>query len=55
MHRGRKVRKGDFSLDRVCGGVWVGVCGGVGQQFCEEEMGYQTLCKMEPRCTEGGR
>ena len=27
MHRGRKVRKGDFSLDRVCrgcvgGGVW---------------------------------
>ena len=24
MHRGRKVRKGDFSLDRVC--MW-GVCG----------------------------
>ena len=27
MHRGRKVRKGDFSLDRVCGGVGGGVWG----------------------------
>ena len=55
MHRGRKVRKGDFRQGVYVGGVWVGVCGGVGQQFCEEEMGYQTLCKMESRCTERRR
>ena len=37
MHRGRKVRKGDFGLDRVCGGVWVGVCGEWGNSFVRKK------------------